>query len=128
MLAPFAFLTLAILGLWVGGRDRAGPAIGRAFWPIAFGGAVIAALVTGVALPIALVWIGGFATAAWAFSRPQAGRWARIAAGIAIVTLAAGLMTHQLPGFNNPRVIDGARFSRDALPFRLHLNFDKPLV
>jgi membrane protease YdiL (CAAX protease family) len=37
-------------------------------------------------------------------------------------------MAHQLPGFNNPRVISNAMFSPDAIPFRLHLNFDKTLV
>jgi membrane protease YdiL (CAAX protease family) len=37
-------------------------------------------------------------------------------------------MAHQLPGFNNPRVISNAMFSPDAIPFRLHLNFDKTMV
>ena len=49
-------------------------------------------------------------------------------AGVAIIVLATGLMTHQLPGFNNPRVISAVTFSSDAIPYRLHLNFDKTLI
>jgi membrane protease YdiL (CAAX protease family) len=49
-------------------------------------------------------------------------------AALAIVILAAGLMAHQLGGFNNPQIISNAKFSPDSVPFRLHLNFDKTLV
>jgi membrane protease YdiL (CAAX protease family) len=34
-------------------------------------------------------------------------------------------MTHQLPGFSNPRVLTNLRFSPDSIPYSLYLNFDK---
>ena len=125
MFATFALLTLAILGLWLGCSERALSA--RVVWPLAYAGAVVAALAAGIAEPIALLWIAAFAGAAWTFSQPQ-WRAARAGAVIVIVVIGAGLMTHQLPGFNNPRVITAATFSADAIAYRLHLNFDKPVV
>ncbi|WP_122769988.1 CPBP family intramembrane glutamic endopeptidase [Pseudomonas viridiflava] len=47
--------------------------------------------------------------------------------GLFILT-AVALALHVLPGFNNAKVIDAARFSPDAAPFTLYLNLDKPLV
>lgn len=37
-------------------------------------------------------------------------------------------MTHRLPGFHNLRVIDAVRFTPDAIPFTLYLNFDQTLI
>jgi len=64
------------------------------------------------------VWVAGFAWAAFSFSRAPAHGRTRVISSAAIIILAAGLMTHQLPGFNNPRVIDSVRLTPDALPFR----------
>lgn len=127
MVPTYSLLTLAVLALWAGGGVTAHP-LRRYLWLLCFGGALIAALVAGIVQPVGLVWVGGFAWAAHAFSTAPAGSRARALAGSAIIVLAAGLMTHQLPGFNNPRVIDSVRLTPDALPYRLHLNFDKTIV
>ncbi len=127
MIPTFSLLTLAILALWVSGGEEA-PLRRRYLWLILCGGALGAALGNGIVTPIGLGWIAGFAVAALTFSRAPKPGHARVIAGAAIVVLAAGLMTHQLPGFNNPCVIDSVRLTPDALPYRLHLNFDKTLV
>lgn len=127
MVPTYSLLTLAVLALWTGGGPAAHP-LRRRLWLILFGGALVAALAAGIVRPIGLVWIAGFAWAAHAFSKAPAPSRARTLSALAIVVLAAGLMTHQLPGFNNPRVIESVRLTPDALPYRLHLNFDKTLV
>jgi membrane protease YdiL (CAAX protease family) len=84
-----------------------------------------AALATGIVLPIGVVWIAALGGATYAFGRPDTAGWQRGLAAMAIVALAAGLATHRLPGFDNPRVISAVRLTPDALPYSLHLNFDK---
>lgn len=51
--------------------------------------------------------------------------WLPLAASMALAVAAATLMLHWAPGFNNPRILSAVRFTPDALPFRLHFNFDK---
>lgn len=123
MIAPYALLALAVLALWLpGGGWR------RHVWLGLFGVALLVALQTGVVAPVGLVAISGFIVATWLFSRPQASRGQRVIAGLAVVGLAAVLMLHLAQGFNNLRVIDAVRFTPDALPFTLYLNFDKTLA
>lgn len=135
MLLPltFALLTLAILALWLSPEPPCATATPRhaLLWLAPFLAATVVAVVAGIVRPLGLMWIAAFAAAVIAFahsSAPAAPRWLRPLAAAAIVVLAAGLMSHQLPGFNNPRVISNVRFTPDALPFRLHLNFDKTVV
>jgi hypothetical protein len=125
--ATYGFLTLAVLALWFGADTRA-PAVRRFAWAAFLLAAIIAGLVSGFVRPIALVWIAALGGATWMFSRPDASRVQRLVAAAAIVLLSAGLMAHQLPGFNNPRVLSDVRFSADAVPFRLYLNFDKTVA
>ena len=126
MLVTFALLTLAVLSLWLG-HGRTTPT--RQYsWLAVFVAALIAGLATGIVHPIGLVWVASFAVATYAFGSDAAPRWQRVIAAFVIIVLSAGLMAHQLPGFNNPRVISNATFSPDAIPFRLHLNFDKTIV
>ena len=125
MIATFAFLALAVLSLWLGNERRTARGY---FWLLAFVAAVISGLSTGIIRPLGLVWIASFATATYVFSVAAISSWQRMMASVAIIALSAGLMAHQLPGFNNPRVISNAMFSPDAIPFRLHLNFDKTMV
>ncbi len=118
---------MAVVALWMAGGERAS-ALRRHLWLGLLGGAVGSALIAGIARPLALLWIGGFAGAAFVFYRAHTSRWLRLTAAAAIVVLATGLMLHRLPGFENPRVLDGVQFSRDSIPFRLHLNFDKTII
>ncbi len=127
MLPTYLLLTLAILGLWTGRTSTSAP-LRHAFWAVPFLLALGSALTTGIVEPIAIIWIATFAGAVHLFARKTLPRGPRTIAAFVLIALAAGLMSHQLPGFNNPRVLDGVRFTADALPFRLHLNFDKTIV
>src|ERR1019366_7300326 len=123
----YTLLTLAVLALWFGADDRAS-VLYRNVWLLPWVASLATALAFGIVQPIGLVWIVALVAATFAFSRPPAQRWQLVAAGIALLVLAAGLTLHRLPGFNNPRVISSVRFSADAIPFTLYLNYDKTLA
>lgn len=46
----------------------------------------------------------------------------------ALAGLCAALLLHRWPGFRNPVLFDGVRWSADAAAFTQHLNFDKGSV
>ncbi|PAW66070.1 MAG: hypothetical protein B9S34_09080 [Opitutia bacterium Tous-C1TDCM] len=123
VLLPFALLTFALAVLWWRGERRTGPAAWT--WLVLLASAVAAGWFHGILQPVALPGLALFALAAFGVFRPPADRRVRLLAHVAFVGLAAALMTHQWPGFANPRVIHARLFTPDALPFRLHLNFDK---
>jgi membrane protease YdiL (CAAX protease family) len=118
---------LAVLALWLGGDDRA-PALRRDGWLLLLVASLIAALVAGVMRPVGLVWVAAVAATTFAVGRRQVAGWQRYLALVVFVVVATGLAFHRLPGFNNPRVIDAVRFSADAIPYSLYLNFDKALA
>jgi membrane protease YdiL (CAAX protease family) len=126
VIATYALLTTAVLSLWLGSHDASWRR--RFFWILPFVGAVIAGLASGILQPMALVWITAFAVATYSFGVGATARWSRTIAAAAVIVLSAELMAHQLGGFNNPQIISNAKFSPNAIPFRLHLNFDKTLV
>ncbi|RQZ20815.1 CPBP family intramembrane metalloprotease [Burkholderia sp. Bp9031] len=85
------------------------------------------ALAFGKLSPIVLAPLALLVAAAWGVApgRPLA---VRIAAHVVFAALAIALSLHLVPGFHNPRVIEPTRFTPDAVPFTMYLNFDKPLV
>lgn len=123
MIVTYTLLALAVLALWLPGDGWR-----RHAWLLLFTASLVAALLTGVVAPVGLVATGGFIVAAWLFALPEVSRAQRVIAGLAVLGLAAVLMLHLAQGFNNPRVIDAVRFTPDALPFTLYLNFDKTLA
>jgi uncharacterized protein len=127
VIATYALLTVALVALWAGG-DTDAPPRRRYVWILPFAASSVAALATGIVRPVGLVWIASLAGAAYCFARTDATRGQRTVACVAILLLSAGLMAHQLPGFNNPRVISATSLTGDAIPYRLHLNFDKTAV
>lgn len=74
------------------------------------------------AVSIALLVIAGYAV------RQQRKPWARYLGHGLFIVLALSLAMHWLPGFYNGRGIDPQRFTRDAVPFSMYLNQDKPLI
>ena len=48
-----------------------------------------------------------------------------VAAHAVMLGLAAALFVHAVPGFDNPRVLDGVMLSADSLPYTKYFNFDK---
>lgn len=123
VIVTFALLTGSILSLWV--PRAGGPARFAPF--LLFAASLVAALSAGIVTITGLGWIAAFVASVVSCARAS-NRWHRAAAASAVLVLAGALMAHQLPGFNNPRVISDVRFTPDALPFRLHLNFDKTLA
>ncbi|WP_175716459.1 CPBP family intramembrane glutamic endopeptidase [Burkholderia anthina] len=85
------------------------------------------ALAFGKLSPVVLAPLALLAAAAWGVApgRPLA---VRIVAHLGFAALAIALSLHLIPGFHNPRVIGPTRFTPDAVPFTMYLNFDKPLV
>jgi len=123
----FTLLALAIVSLWFTGDERASW-LRRNLWLLVFLASAAGAGFSGVIRPVGFAAIAIFAGAVFCFSRPSAGRWQLASSATAIVALAVGFMLHRVPGFNNPRVISEVRFSADALPFTLYLNYDKTLI
>lgn len=125
MVVTFTLLTAAILALWL--EVRALPAARYYGWVALLVAAIVAALMTHIVAPLGLGWIALFGALVWSFAHFRS-RPARVASGVAIMVVAAALMAHLLPGFRNPLAIPSARLTPDALPYRLHLNFDKTIV
>ncbi|MBR8252442.1 CPBP family intramembrane glutamic endopeptidase [Burkholderia ambifaria] len=122
-LLPCATICLALFAAaafaWL--RPLHGPSIAVAV--LGYAGA----LAVGKLAPIVLAPLALLVAAAWgvAPSRPLA---VRIAAHVVFAALAIALSLHLIPGFHNPRVIEPTRFTPDAVPFTMYVNFDKPLV
>lgn len=140
----FALLTASLLSLWLppspsSVAQAANPrsnvpsalTLRPHLWLLLFLAATITALLAGIVRPLGLLWLILFAAAVQVFVRSSSSaspRTTATAAAVAIIVLAASLMAHVLPGFNNPRVISDLCLTPDALPYRLHLNFDKTAV
>lgn len=120
MLVTFALLTLAIAALWLPADSR--PL--RVAWLALFLAAIGFGLIARIVEPIGIASLAGLSLILTAthFEQP---RWLPVVASIALLVAAGALMIHLVPGFNNPRVLSEVRFTPDALPFRLHFNFDK---
>jgi len=123
----FILLALAVLSLWCS-RETSGNALRRHGWLLVFAASLTAAMISGVVNALGLLGIVAFMTAVQSFVHPRAKGVQRSLSAAVILILAAGFMLHRIPGFYNPRVIAGARFTADAIPFTLYLNYDKTLV
>jgi len=74
------------------------------------------------AIPVALLILAAYAV------RPNRKMHVRYTGHALFIVLAIALSMHWLPGFHNPRVIGPERFTPDAVPFKMYLNLDKPLI
>lgn len=122
MIVTFALLTAAVVALWFGAGENSAL---RWLWLALLFAAACSALATGIAQPVGLAWLAALGGALALFADPRRPRLVRFAAAAVVLVLVAGLMTHQLAGFANPRVLSGVRLSADAVPYSLYLNFDK---
>lgn len=125
VLLTFGLLGLTVLLLWA-----PLPAIhGNRAWPWC-GGLVLATLAGlhgGILDWRAPLSIAVFAALAWG-AREARGKYVR-ALLLALTAVAAlALALHKAPGFHNPMLADGIRFSSDGAPFALWANFDKAVV
>ncbi|MFT3781435.1 MAG: CPBP family intramembrane metalloprotease [Nibricoccus sp.] len=126
MPTTFLLLMLAVLLLWFGGNSTAS-FVRRYAWFGMWSASLVVAITTKVLDPVGLVAVLVFGGATYAFAHAHR-RWQIALAAVILVALAVGFMLHRVPGFHNPRVIDAARFTPDARPFTLYLNYDKTLI
>jgi membrane protease YdiL (CAAX protease family) len=120
VVASFTALTCALVMLWAARPDQPF----RGWWAIPFAVALVAAqtgrLLDVRGLAALLLLCAGAVLARSASSRPVRG----VAHGV-VLALAAGLLLHVVPGFDNPRVLHDAVLSSGAEPYTKYLNFDK---
>lgn len=121
ILLTFGLLAATILLLWA-----PVPAIrGVRGW--AWGGALALACGTAFANGMldwrALGAIIGFVVLAWG-ARDAGSAWVRGLLLVLTGLVALLLAMHRIPGFHNPVVIEGIRFSADTIPFTLRANVD----
>lgn len=117
-------LALAVAALWLPGAW-----LGRPLWQWLSAAAFVAAWLAGAidARAACVVYLWFLAVHIWTIDR-GAPVWRRGLEVGAVSVAAAALMTHWMPGFANPRVIDAVQFTSDAAPFSLYVNFDKSLI
>lgn len=126
MALTFTLLALAVVALWIGGDGPASTR--RSLWVYLALAATIAAVAQQILAPVAVVWLAGLVAASYGLAHAPARAGPILLCVAALVLLSVGLMLHRLPGFHNPRVLDGVRFTSDAASFSLYLNFDKTFV
>lgn len=125
ILLTFGLLAMTVILLWV-----PLPAIrGNRAWPWC-GGLVLAigaGLYGGILDWRALVSIAVFAALAWG-AREADNKYVRALLLVLTAVAALALALHKAPGFHNPMLAEGIRFSSDGTLFSLWANFDKAVV
>jgi membrane protease YdiL (CAAX protease family) len=91
-------------------------------WAVLLAAAAVAGFVAGVLTPVALLALAVLcALAGAARSAPRGGGTFTVLAA----AWALALALHAVPGFRNPVLLAGVRFTPDAVPFTLAPSFDK---
>lgn len=121
VLISFGLLALTVILLWV----PASTVRGRRDWPWCSGLLLscIAGLAGGILDWRAPVCIGAYAALAWG-ARGAGRAWLRVPLLVLTGVAAFLFALHRFPGFFNPVLAEGIRFSLDAPPFTLRANFD----
>lgn len=120
-IAAFVLLGLAVVAVWVppvAVKQKAWPV-----WPALLAAAAVAGVVYGVLSPAAWLSLAVLTGLCWSSQRAQ-GAWRSTLTALAAL-LALTMSLHKLPGFHNPTLYVGARFTPDAVPFTSYVNFDK---
>ncbi|WP_394782361.1 CPBP family intramembrane glutamic endopeptidase [Undibacterium sp.] len=124
MLTTFLLLGFAICAAWL----KPVPLTARFAlhpWLLLFILSIISGVYANMLTGPALVALAIFTGLGYLTMWPGARRAQRVLCGALTAVTALALAMHKLPGFNNPILIDGARFSADAAVFRQYANFDK---
>jgi membrane protease YdiL (CAAX protease family) len=123
----FGLLGVAICAVWLApltfSRTLSIPP-----WMLFFAMATASAVASGFVGLAGVVGLLVFAACAYATGVDRFGRTPRIGFGVVTAFLALALALHKLPGFQNPQLIAGVRFSPDAVPYTQYANFDKASV
>lgn len=119
---PYLFLAAATILLMCGSRN---------FSVVAVVMALLTSSLAGIINMIGLLALGGFLLLSlWHFSlrdQKTAIRFpgATLISAVLIVAAAIGFFNHDVPGFQNTKVIDNVIMSSGAIPFTMYFNFDK---
>lgn len=125
MLAVFAALAVAMVALWAP-RVSAAP-YAPSWWVLPFAAALLLAQAHGVVDTRGLAAIFVLTTACRIGANAPDGALRGFALAV-LLALSAGLLLHAVPGFANPRVLDGVTLSVDSAPYSKFLNFDKGVL
>lgn len=126
MHTSFVLLLLAIAVAWWPQPQRGWPGHVPP-WALLYGIAVALAWHHGLLRPPALAALAALFVLATAAAHVQ-NRALRLLLWLALAGLCAALALHRVPGFHNPVLLDGVRWSPGAPAFTQRLNFDKGSV
>ena len=122
VIAAFAALTLAIALLWaprfVASRHAA------TWWIYPFAVSLLFAVAGALVDAGGLLALAALA-AACVWANRARGRVSGAVAAIVMLLVCAGLLTHVVPGFDNPRILDNVLLGHGSVPYTKYLNYDK---
>lgn len=124
-LATFAALATAMAALWAP-RWFASPHA-ASWWVVPFALALLLAQAYGVVDTRGLLAIAVLTTACRVGAQAPDGALRGLALAV-MLALSAALLLHAVPGFANPRVLDGVMLGVDAAPYTKYLSFDKGVL
>lgn len=127
LLLTFCLLGLAICAVWMQPVRLPGK-VKLAPWMLLFLAAIASAYAHRFIGSSGVLALAVFSALAWASTASRIGRRWRILCAVLTGLLALALAIHKIPGFHNPQLISGVRFSPDAVPFSQYANFDKGAV
>ncbi len=121
----FGALTAALLAVWAP-RLWASPHA-LSLWVLPFSVALVAAQAGDLLTTPGLAALFLFVTACRLSSLAPDGALRGFAIAV-MLAMCAAFLIHAVPGFTNPKVLDGVRASTDAAPYTKYLNFDKGVM
>ncbi|MES2069420.1 MAG: CPBP family intramembrane glutamic endopeptidase [Pseudomonadota bacterium] len=127
MLLTFLLLGLAVCATWLKPIPITGK-IGIPPWSLFFALSLVSGIAANIVAGSGLLALVFFSGSAYLTARPRAPRSQRVVFGAITMLIALALAMHLLPGFNNPVLIAGVKFSADAASFKQYANFDKGAV
>ncbi len=125
VLAAFAALGVAIAALWAP-RVSSSPSA-HSWWVLPFAAALLLAQAHGLVDTRGLFALFVLTTACRLAGHLPDGALRGFALAV-VLALSAGLLMHAVPGFANPRVLDGVTLGADSAPYTKYLNFDKGVL
>ncbi|HLX53735.1 MAG TPA: hypothetical protein VKR58_07330, partial [Aquella sp.] len=118
--ATYTVFIISILSLWIPAKTKLKP------WKLTFAISLVLAYASHIANPIAILSILLFYVLVSGYSKSSS-KWKYIL-WILVFALGLTLELHFIPGFKNLLIWDKIKFTPDATPFTLYLNFDKASV
>lgn len=120
-LFSYGFLYLTVITLWFPPKNR------LQLWHVLLFIAITLGLLGQTLKPISLLPIILLPIAIY-YQSAKTPLYVNILSFTFIILLSVGLAAHLFPGFNNYKVFNQVYLSQNAVPFTLHLNFDKTLI